>query len=692
MLLVSNALEVRTASPILTPSLQPKATCKKSDAVAAAQHRKSGKRYRDMPKSSPCLATDVPEVYTFCLESPRDPVRKPRLVMERRDGNMSASECICSAPSYDVLTEANVMLPLRDGVKLATDIYFPAVDGRKAEGAFPVVLTRTPYDKSASGNVANGRYFAERGYVAAVQDVRGRFESEGAFYPFRNEGPDGYDTVEWLAAQSWCNGKVGTMGTSYCAAVQSALASLNPPHLSAMVVTYGPASYYHSSMRNNGVLELRFFTYAFRMAASSKEALADPNLRAVLDDAYANIWDWVKAGPIRKGNSPLSLVPSYEQWCMDIYTQAKYDEYWQTPGYGPKPFYDRHADVPTLYVGGWYDTYTRNTLENFLELRKRQKNAVHVLMGPWIHEGVGESNAGDASFLPNGALPDYRAMQLEWFDHWVKGLPTRVAHAMPVRYFLMGGGTLSEKPGTMIAHGGAWKTADHWPPENTTPTPFYFHADGSLSREASAAENVTSEYLFDPNDPVPTVGGQLSAIPIPAGGYDQRNDPRFPSCQGTLPLAARKDVLCFSTPPLTEDVACAGPVTVKLWVSTDGPDTDFTAKLLDVFPPTANYPEGCALGLTDGIARLRFRNSFEREELAEPGKVYELVFEIYPTANRFAKGHRIRVDISSSNYPRFEVNPNTGGSLGTDRVTRVAGNTVYHDASRPSHIVLHVLA
>jgi len=595
----------------------------------------------------------------------------------------------CSAPSYEALTERNVMVPLRDGVRLATDIYFPAVNGERVEGEFPVVLTRTPYDKA--NLAATGKYYAERGYVAAMQDVRGRYESEGTFYPFAHEGPDGYDVVEWLAAQPWCNGKVGTLGQSYCAAVQSALASLNPPHLSAMIVTYGPASYYHSSMRHNGVLELRFMIYAFTMASTSKEALADPTIKAALDEANANIWEWVKAGPIRRGCSPLRLVPSYEQWCIDILTHAKYDDYWKQPGYGPRPYYDRHADVPTLYIGGWYDSYTRSTIENFVELSKRQKRAVHLLMGPWTHGAVGGPTAGDASFLPDGGLSDPEATRLRWFDQWLKGMPTGIENERPVKYFVMGGGPGPQERGRTIFHGGTWKSADAWPPPGTKPTPFYFHADGTLKKDAPDSDVEPTAYVFDPSDPVPTIGGNLSAIPIPAGAFDQRCGPRFPSSRGTLPLSARRDVLCFMTEPLEEALEIAGPIRVRLWVSTDAPDTDFTAKLLDVYPPSPNYPNGCALNISDSIFRLRFRRSFEEELLATPGEVYELDFEMYPSANLFAEGHRIRVDISSSNYPRFEVNPNTGGTLGADRRMRVAENRLHHSKSRPSHIVLPVV-
>jgi putative CocE/NonD family hydrolase len=590
-------------------------------------------------------------------------------------------------PQYDVAVQ-DVMIPLRDGVRLATTLFFPARDGNPLPGKWPVVFERTPYDRTSLHDRA--LYYARRGYVAANQDVRGRYGSEGSFYAFAHEGPDGYDAVEWLAAQDWCDGKVGTLGQSYDAAVQSALASLNPPHLKAMVVSYGPASYYHSSMRHNGALEQRFVTYAFNMAATSREAAADPALKAEAEAACRDIWRWLRPGAVLRGQTPLHLFPSYEDWCIDLLTRSVYDDYWRQPGYGPRPYVGVHADVPTLYVGGWYDTYTRGTLENYMAFSACQKTPVHVLMGPWHHGGAGVGIAGDAAFEPQGSL-DYEGLRLQWFDHFLLGLPTGLERTPPVKYFLMGGGRGLQQDTRTVDVGGQWCGADTWPPPEATPTPFYLHANGTLSTQPPTQDQSCTRYTFDPSDPVPTIGGQLSAIDIPPGAFDQRNDPRFPFARGDAPLSERADVLVFQTEPLAEAVTLAGPVTARLWVSTDGPDTDFTAKLVDVHPPAPAHPEGCALNLTDSIQRLRFRNGYEREELAVPGEVYCIEFELYPTANRFLPGHRIRVDISSSNYPRFDVNTNTGGPLGLETATRVAHNTLHHDRAHPSQVILPVM-
>lgn len=593
-----------------------------------------------------------------------------------------------SQPIYDVICVPNVMLPLRDGTRLATDLYLPAHGCDRVAGTFPCLLIRTPYDRA--GSRGTGEFYARRGYAFAAQDVRGRFASEGDFYGFMNEGPDGYDTVEWLAAQSWCNGKVGTLGSSYCAAVQSALAALNPPHLAAMIVQFGPSSYYHSAMRHNGALEQRFLVYAFSMAASSKEARRNPGLAKVFNDATQHVWDYLKEGPIRKGTTPLQLLPLAEQWALDLQEHVCYDEHWQAPGWGGRPYYDVQADVPTLYVGGWYDTYTRSTAEDFVALHGRRRGPVHLLYGPWTHGGVGVPEAGDLSFAPEGGVRYEQDVRLPWFDQWIKGLDLGLAEAPPVRYFLMGSGTSSAPAGKTIPFGIGWRESSAWPPVNTVATPFYFHADGSLQTTAPEEAESSTTYVHDPKSPVPTIGGNLSAMPLPAGGFDQRGDARFPGGTPGLPLSARADVLCFQTEPLAEDIEITGPVSVRLFVSSTAPDTDFTAKLIAVLPPSPGYPGGAAINLTDSVGRLRFREGYEEEKLGVPGQVYELSFELYPTACRFAQGQRIRVDIASSNYPRFDVNPNTGGNLATERVRRTAENTLHHDASHPSCILLPV--
>ena len=345
-----------------------------------------------------------------------------------------------SHQQYGVIREANTMVPMRDGIGLATDIYLPATGNRPAEGQFPVILERTPYNKASPTNVTNGKYFARRGYVCAIQDVRGRFKSEGQWYPFAKEAPDGYDTVEWLGTQSWCNGKVGTMGGSYAGSDQSALATLDPPHLATMIVAVGASNYYHSSMRQNGALEQRFLIYVFRMAITSKEAEADPQLRAALIDVFTGEMPQIINGfPLKEGATILRSLPSYERWAIDLLTHGEYDDYWKQRGYAISDYYEEHADVPTLYLGGWYDSYARNTCESFMALSELKKSPQKLLMGPWTHGGWGETFAGDLNFDVDSHI-DYNDLRLAWFDHYMKGMYTEVADWAPVRIFTMGAG------------------------------------------------------------------------------------------------------------------------------------------------------------------------------------------------------------------------------------------------------------
>ena len=598
---------------------------------------------------------------------------------------------------YDVLRLRDVMVPARDGIRLATDLYLPARGGQQAPGRFPTLLERTPYDKNAPGMAGNGRYFARRGYVCAVQDVRGRFASEGEWYPFAHEAPDGFDAVEWLAGQEWSDGQVGTMGGSYSGSDQSALATLNPPHLRTMVVAVGASNYHHCSMRHNGALEQRFLVYAFRMATTSKEALADPGLRAALKGAHERVGEWVARAPLRAGASPLRLLPSYERWVLDLFAHGDYDDYWRQRGYAISDYYEQHADVPTLYLGGWYDSYARATCENYVALSRMKRSRQVLLMGPWTHSGWGVSYAGDVDFGPEAPL-EYNDLRLAWFDHFLKGLPTQVAEWAPVRLFVMGAGDGEASDGRpnyegRLRHGGVWRDAPDYPLPGARDVPYYLQPAGGLSPEEPPPGVPPARYSFDPRDPVPTIGGGISAADgvMRAGAFDQRGRAEFFGCRDTLPLSARADVLTFQTAPLERALEVTGPVRVTLYAASSARDTDWTAKLIDVHPPSGDYPEGLAINLTDSILRARYREGWEQPRLLEPGQVYPFTFELYPTSNVFRVGHRIRLDVSSSNFPRFDVNPNTGGEPGLERRTEVAQQEVYLDREHPSHVVLPVV-
>ena len=565
-----------------------------------------------------------------------------------------------------------------------------------------MILERTPYNKAAPAQVTKGKFFARRGYVCVIQDVRGRFASEGEWYAFAKEAEDGYATVEWLGAQPWSTGKVGTMGDSYAGSDQSALATLNPPHLATMIVAVGASNYYHSSMRHNGALEQRFLIYAWRMAATSREAEADPALKTALQQVLMEkVPELVRQFPLKAGTTLLRRLPSYERWALDVLTRADYDDYWKGfRGYTPSEYYDEHADVPTLYWGGWYDSYARNTTESYVRLSALKQAPQYLLMGPWTHGQYEVTHAGDLDFGTEAHV-NYLDTKLLWFDHWLKGLRSAAADWSPVRFFTMGTGdgrrVIQGAPGGpqdfpgRVHHGGYWRNAPDWPLPDTRYTPYYLHGDGGLSpHKPPAGAAAPNRFTFDPHNPVPTIGGGISAVDdtMQPGGFDQRGRADFFGCGDTLPLNARPDVLTFQTPPLDEALDVTGPIEVHLWASSSALDTDFTAKLIDVYPPSTEHPDGLALNLTDSIIRARYRNSYEKPELLTPGEAYEFVFQLYPTSNVFKAGHRVRLDVSSSNWPRFDVNPNTGGPLGLEQRYQPAHQTVYHDPSHPSHVVL----
>lgn len=598
-----------------------------------------------------------------------------------------------SAAIYDVRAEREIMVPMRDGVGLATDLYLPV--SADPDERHPVLLERTPYSREDPDIVSTARFFARHGYAVALQDVRGRFDSEGEWYPFAEEAEDGVDTVEWLGSRPWSNGSVGTFGLSYSGSVQHALASLAPTPLAAMFVAEGTSNYHTTAMRQGGAMELRFLAYAFWMASESPQALADPSLRAAVLEQMDEIHSLLDRLPLKPGTTVLRHFPLIERWVLDVLTHGSYDDYWKQRGYSAEEYYDEHSDVPIYFLSGWYDTYPRAATDNFVAFGARMSSRMRLILGPWLHDilPLRDTFAGDVDFGIDSPL-DYDAIRLRFFDETMKGLNTGLADEPPVRLFVMGGGSGRKLPSGKLDHGGAWRSAETWPLPETTIRTLHLHGDGRLDEAPPGAETpASSSYLFDPADPVPTVGGSISAADyvLPPGGFDQRGRPGLWGCHDELPLNTRQDVLTFQTDPLEEPVEVTGGVVVNLVVSSSAVDTDFTAKLIDVYPPSEDYPDGYALNLQDSVIRARYRLSRSEESFLTPGEPTEVQIALYPTSNLFAAGHRIRVDISSSNFPRFDVNPNTGAPLGTPGRAIVAENTVHHGAEHSSTVLLPVI-
>ena len=594
------------------------------------------------------------------------------------------------APFDVVQSEHNLMIPMRDGERLATDVFRPARDGQVLDEKLPVLLQRTPYDKTERSLVERAQYFASHGYVVALQDLRGTYASEGEFTKYIGEGQDGYDAIEYLAKLPYSNGRVGMWGTSYAAHVQANAAKLRPPHLAAIVLNMGGMSNgWNHKIRNHGAFELQQLTWAFRQLHNETK---DPIVKKSLE--LEPVDKWLYALPLRKGLNPLSVAPNFEDYILTMMRSGDYDEYWQHHDINWQEHYDETADIPMVLVSGWYDSYAGGTVSNYVELEKRLTSPVSLVMGPWTHGGNTRSYAGYVSFGEAAAVSDFHdAFHLRWFDRVLKGKTTGDAEA-PVRVFVMGTGDGHRDEDGRMFHGGYWRDTDSWPLPGTREARFYFRADGSLSESLPRRAVAPTTYTFDPEDPVPTIGGAFSSTsPVfEPGAYDQREtEAIFGAKEPYLPLAARPDVVAFQTEPLDEAVEIVGSIVVKLYVSSTAVDTDFTVKLVDVHPPSEDYPRGFAMNLTDGILRTRYRSSAERQELMTPDEVYEITVEPFPTANVFGKGHRIRLDVSSSNFPRFDVNPNTGEPLGAHRRSMSADNAIYHDDAHPSHVVLPIV-
>ena len=552
-----------------------------------------------------------------------------------------------------VTIERNVEATMRDGVVLRADVYRPKVDGR-----YPVLLERTPYDKRGEIDFAPGA--AARGFAVIVQDVRGRYMSGGEWYTFKNESNDGYDSVEWAAALPYSNGKVGMWGGSYVGATQLLAAIAQPPHLAGIcpVIT---ASNYHDGWTYQGGAFEQWFNQSWTTV------LVPDTLNRTTWGANAMTWAWtlpLSTYPNLHDVEMRGLAPYYQDWLA----HPNDDDYWKRWSIEAN---HTKIQVPGMHIGGWYDIFQGGTLRNYMGIKAQGANdaARHgqrLIIGPWWH-GPSDGKAGDVDF-GESARGNMGELMLRWYDHLLRDVANGLENEKPVKLFVMGTNT--------------WREEADWPLARAKAARYFLHSggqantlsgDGVLSVERPDRETPDS-YVYDPADPVPTRGGGLccDSVHQPAAARDQRS------------VEARTDVLLFTTPAFTSDVEVTGPLSLELFAASSAVDTDFTAKLVDV------WPNGYAQNLTDGILRARYRASQEKPELLHPGEVYKLTIDLWSTANVFRAGHRMRLEVSSSNFPRFDRNLNTGEDGQSTRMAK-ATNIVYHDREHPSALVAPVV-
>jgi putative CocE/NonD family hydrolase len=567
-----------------------------------------------------------------------------------------------SQPVPGVTIEHHVAMKTRDGVALYADIYRPA-----GEGNFPVLLQRTPYNRQNAADF--GHTAAARGYMVVVQDVRGRYESEGEWYPFKHETDDGFDTVEWAAALPHANGKVGMFGGSYVGATQMLAAVGHPPHLAGIcpVVT---ASNYHENWTYQGGAFEQWFNQSWTsgLAQDTFNRAVRAGTNALVGSSVLPLNQYPLFN-MQLSSDPTSWTAKFAPYFRDWLDHPAYDSYWKAWA-----IEERFASiqVPALTVAAWYDIFQGGSLKNYVGLKAGAGNAAAragqrliVIVGG--HAGNGP-NVGAVDFGPDSHF-DENAVTLEWYDYLFLGKQNEFATEKPVRLFVMGE--------------NKWRYEDDWPLARASEKHYFLHSsgqantgtgDGSLSTDVAGPDKADS-FTYDPADPVPTVGGPLCCDPehLPAGPRDQRE------------IEKRKDLAVYTTAELDQDTEVTGPVTLDLYAKSSAVDTDFTGKLVDV------WPNGFAQNLTEGILRARYRNSTAMAEPIIPGKVYEYKIDLWSTSNLFLKGHKIRLEVSSSNFPRFDRNLNNGKDAGANSAFDKADNTIYHDREHPSALVLPVV-
>jgi len=578
-----------------------------------------------------------------------------------------------SRPEYRIKVEKNVPAKMRDGVTLYADVYRPDAAGR-----FPVILLRLPYGKEMAGDFGDHEFFPARGYVVIIQDGRGRFASEGEYYALINEPQDGYDTVEWAASLPYSNGLVGTQGQSYLGATQYLLAPTRPPHLRCAFPVSAAADFHQSWVYHTGgafVLGWQV-PYAIFLARNTidRQGIKEQLWPKVRPDLLRSINFGNPLTPEGYRRLPLmywaELLKDVAPYLCDYLTHPEDGPYWWAINVERQ---HRNINVPMYHVSSWYDIFLRDALIHFNGLRSRAmtpeaRGGQKLLLGPWAHlfpyTVPTSGGTGDIDFGPH-AFIDLHDTQLRWFDYWLKGIDSGIFAEPPIRLFIMGT--------------NQWRDESEWPLARTRYTPYFLHSrgtansvqgNGTLSPEVPSEEPV-DHYRYDPADPVPTCGGNTLIIPV--GVKDQRE------------VEARQDVLVYTGEPVEKPLEVTGPLKVVLYASSSAPDTDFTAKLVNV------RPDGYAQNIADGILRARYRESLSTPKLLAKGEVYELTIDLWATSHVFLPGHRLRVEISSSNFPRFDRNLNTGGDQATGTTFHVAEQTVFHNQRFRSHILLPVI-
>ena len=568
-----------------------------------------------------------------------------------------------SPATYTVKREMNVKVPMRDGVQLSADIYRPDASAR-----FPALLLRTPYSNNAQDEIRDSEWYAARGYVVVNQDVRGRYDSGGEFYAFRHEADDGVDTDTWIASQPWSDGRIGTLGGSYLGYTQLTQGVRGSPHLAAMATEVTSTDIYDGWVYVDGAFHLGFALPWGARTIDGHTSQSGPQ-------------DWpafFKHLPLNTADEAAGhRTPHYRDWLAH---PDRNDPYWTGVSFENEA---ARIGVPLLVVEGWYDIFLRAALRDHQIIRERGSTAraragKRLIIGPWGHTKNSGSRYNDASLPVAGfdrridfgpdAQVERNSIYLRWHDHWLKGIDNGVANEPPIKIFVMGE--------------NVWRYEHEWPLARTVYTKYFLQSDGRANTAAGNGTLLlkgpmgapTDAFVYDPASPVPSFGGNVCCGPVPSGPRDQSR------------IEQREDILVYTTPMLTDSIEVTGPITMKLFAETSARDTDWTAKLVDV------HPDGYAQNIQDGIIRARYRQGKGRPAtLLEAGRVYEYDIDMWATSHVFLPGHRIRLEVSSSNFPRFDRNLNTGENPATGTRIEVARQTVHHSPQYPSHVVLPVI-